>query len=68
MGRRGAMYRLSCITVTSDSNFDNAHPADASLNDLIDCKYQSSYLYVIGGYADESLLEIKTKALGRCRP
>lgn len=69
VGGAGAMYPdYTSITVTSDSNFDNAHPAGTSLNDLIDCKYQSSYLYVVGGYADESLLEIKTKALADVVP
>ena len=51
------------VSITSNSNYDEEHPAGTPLNDIIICEYCSSYLYVIGGYADESLLDVKTKPL-----
>ncbi|HOE94504.1 MAG TPA: hypothetical protein PLU97_03795 [Candidatus Cryptobacteroides sp.] len=51
------------VSITSNSNYDEEHPAGTPLNDIIICEYCSSYLYVLGGYADESLLDVKTKPL-----
>jgi len=63
-GGAGAIYPdYTSIKVTSDTDYDTTHPAGTALNDIINCQYQSSYLFVIGAYADESLLKAKTKTL-----
>ncbi|NLZ50618.1 MAG: hypothetical protein GX899_02780 [Rikenellaceae bacterium] len=56
------------VSITSNSNYDEEHPAGTPLNDIIICEYCSSYLYVLGGYADESLLGTKIKPLIEVTP
>jgi hypothetical protein len=64
VGGAGALYpNYTSVLITSNSNYDEEHPAGTPLNDIIICEYCSSYLYVLGGYADESLLDVKTKPL-----
>jgi hypothetical protein len=64
VGGDGASYPdYTSVSITCNSNYDEEHPAGTPLNDIIICEYCSSYLYVIGGYADESLLDVKTKPL-----
>ena len=60
---RGAIasIRTTSVSITNNSNYDEGIRR-TPLNDII-CEYCSSYLYVIGGYADESLLDAKTKPL-----
>lgn len=64
VGGAGALYpNYTSVLITSNSNYDEEHPAGTPLSDIIICEYCSSYLYVLGGYADESLLDVKTKPL-----
>ena len=51
------------ISVTCDSDFDASHPAGSELNDIMECEYQSSFLYIKGGYKDERLTWVKIKPL-----
>ena len=51
------------ISVTCDSDFDASHPAGSELNDIMKGEFQSSFLYIKGGYKDESLTLGKIKPL-----
>lgn len=67
-GERAIYPNYTSVTITSNSNYDEEHPAGTPLNDIMGCEYESSYLYIIGGYADESLLGTKIKPLLEVTP
>lgn len=46
---------IASVTVTSDKDFDAAHPAGTPLNDCAELTYRSAYDYVSSGY-DQSFL------------
>jgi len=56
IGGESASYPdYTSVLITSNSNYDEEHPAGTLLNDIVGCEYGSSFLYVRGGYTDESL-------------
>lgn len=69
IGGATACYpNYTSVTITSGSDYDEEHPAGTPLNDIMGCEYKSSYLYILGGYADESLLRTKIKPLIEVAP
>ena len=47
--------KICALTVTSSADWDSAHPAGASLNDLFDIDFYSIYPYIKRGFTGEVL-------------
>lgn len=54
---------FSSITVTADRDIDESHPAGYSINDLLDCEYESHFPYINSNYSDLYITTPRSKKL-----